>query len=363
MAGKLKSIQGVEVFAVGKWNGDEYTQKDLDEMVRAFDETNENNRPALKFGHSESQTLLQKDGLPAAGWIGALYRKGKKLIADFIDIPDKVYDVLRNGAYKRVSSEIYWNARVNDKDYPRLLGAVALLGADMPGVTCLSDIFEMYAADVGELKCYDSDAKMFTIEIDKVDLQSKGAKGMDEKEQAKLVEDIAAEKQKNHALETKAATDAKELEDLRKYKVESDAKIADAEKATFEAKLESEVASLVSEKLVSPAMKPYVRELIGSDKKEYSFGEGKETKTFSKVGLLKEILKLHSNKTATVNVDESSVDSEVEGQATDGEKALQEKITKYAKDNKVSDKEAYKVVMREHLATQVDESADVEVDQ
>lgn len=347
MASKLKSIKGVEVFAAGKWNGDEYSVQDLDEMVRAFEETAKTFRPALKFGHDDAQTLLQRDGHPAAGWVGDLYRKGKKLLADFIDIPEKVYELLQRGAYKKVSSEIYWNAQVGESKYSRLLGGVALLGADLPGVTCLSDIFQMYRCDTGELKCYDLNQSSFTVEISKEDLTEQGDQGMDEKEKEQLEADLTAEKQKNHTLVQDQAAKDQELADLKKYKADAEVKLAESEMAAAEAKLESEVTALVSEKLVTPGMKPYVKAFLGEEKKEYAFGEGKEAKQFSKTGLLKEILKLHSVKTSTVNVDESSVDSKVENEASDNEKAQHEKIEKYAKDNNVSYKVAYKTLVTE----------------
>lgn len=361
MPGKLMEIQGVEIFAAGKWNGDEYSEKDLDEMVRAFDETGKNFRPALKFGHDDNQTLLQRDGHPAAGWVGKLYRKGKKLLADFIDIPEKVYELLQQGAYKRVSSEVYWNAQVGGEKYSRLLGAVALLGADMPAVTCLSDIFQMYAKDAGELRCYDLEQKSFTIEIDKEDLNQQGAKEMDEKEKLRLEAEIEAEKKKNLTLEEKAKTDATELETLRAYKLEQDAKVIAAEKAAVDSALDATITELVSEKLVTPAMKGYVRALIGEERKEYSFGEGKEEKKFSKAGLLKEILKLNSIKKSTVNVDEGSVDGKIDNKAEGSEKAQHETIQKYATDNKVTYKEAYKALNKGLKKSDVEDSEDDEV--
>jgi hypothetical protein len=355
---KLKEIRGVEIFAAGQWNGDTYSVSDLDEMVKAFDETGKTYRPALKLGHDDQQSLLQRDGLPAAGWISAVYRKGQKLLADFAEIPQKVYDLLKIGAYKRVSSEIYWNANVDGKLYSRLLGAVALLGADLPGVTCLSDIFQMYKKDVGELHGYDLDLKRFTIEIDKSDLQEKGELEMDKEKE--LSAQIEAEKQKNHTLEQSVSEKDKEIADLKKFKAEQEAKAIELEQKAAQAELEKEVTELVSEKLVTPAMKPYVLQILGTEKKEYSVGDAKDQKKFSKTGLLKEILKLHSATQSTVNTEEGSVEGKVEIGLKDDDKALIEKVEKYAKDNSVSFKVAYKTVMKEILDSE--ESSDEETE-
>ena len=46
-------IKDVEIFKVGKWNGDEYTNKDLDNMVKAFDQLKDRimSRKELKVCH------------------------------------------------------------------------------------------------------------------------------------------------------------------------------------------------------------------------------------------------------------------------------------------------------------------------
>lgn len=134
------NLHGVEIFAAGTWNGDTYTEKDLDEMVTAFKEVGF--EPPLKLGHQE------KDGQPAFGWIDRIYRQGKKLLADFKELPQKVYEALKRGNYKRVSAEIYWNYRKGEKVFPRVLKAVALLGGDIPAVTDLEAIGNLYHDNV-----------------------------------------------------------------------------------------------------------------------------------------------------------------------------------------------------------------------
>ena len=138
------NIPGVEIFSVGTWNGDEYSIEDLQGMVQAFEKHKTTVRPFLKLGHDEDQTLLQKDGYPAAGWIDRLYIAGEKLVADFSSIPKTIYQLITNKAYRNVSSEIYCNVNIGEESHKYMLGAVALLGADTPGVMNLSDILGMY---------------------------------------------------------------------------------------------------------------------------------------------------------------------------------------------------------------------------
>lgn len=145
MAEKLQTedIKGVEIFATGKWNGDEYTQEDLDKMIEAFNE--KVIEPPVKLGHDDHQNILKNSGLPAAGWVERLYRRGEKLLADIKQVPKKIAELIKAGAYKKVSSEILWNYEINGKVYPRVLNAVAFLGAAVPAVTSLKDILANYS--------------------------------------------------------------------------------------------------------------------------------------------------------------------------------------------------------------------------
>lgn len=341
----LKSIPGVEIFAAGTWNGDTYSIQDLDEMVRAFSELKGTVKPSLKLGHTDRQKLIQKDGLPAAGWIGNLYRAGEKLLADFVDIPDKIYQLLKNKAYRKVSSEIYWNIDINGKKYPRMLSAVALLGADMPAVTTLNDILAMYGFVPQEIKSYaqeseDTTVKTYSYESEgsrmtKTELETKLEAELEaQKSQVKTYEQAVADK--DAAL---AAKDA-EVAELKKFKQEAEEKAAAAAKEAEEAKQDQFLTELQSEKIASPAMKPYIKALLGEEKKEYSIGE----KKLNKSELLKEILKLHSA-AIEVNFEESSEEGKQE--SATGVEAQLEKIEKYASEHKVSHGEAYKAVMRE----------------
>jgi hypothetical protein len=366
---KLKSIRGVEIFSAGVWNGDEYSEKDLDEMVRAFND-HPKQRPFLKLGHDNSQKLLQQDGLPAAGWIGNLYRKGKKLVADFIDLPEKIYELLERGAYRKVSAEIYWNAKIGEEMYRRVLGAVALLGADTPGVTNLNDIFEWYKLD-GDPRVYDLEGKCFTIEIDRDELEEKGD-AMNPEQIAKLQADLKAAQEALAAKSTEYSNSLKSMQDqfdaLKKDFTKLDEAKKAAEEKAAEAELDKEVGVLISERVITPAMKPYIRALLGDEKKEYSLKvivkkddeEKTVEKKFSKAGLVKEILKLHSVK-SKVNTDEGSEDGvpEREEREEGSQKARDLEIKAYAKKHGLTYKEAY-VALGGEQSPDEDEDGDSE---
>lgn len=343
----MNNINGIQIFAVGEWNGDKYTQQDLDEMVQAFGDNKDKIKPYLKLGHDEDQKLLQNDGLPAAGWIGSLYRIGEKLYADFVDIPQKIYDLIQNKAYRKVSSEIYWNISIGEKVYNRMLAGVALLGADMPAVTSLDDILALYGLKGFEtLKSYANSKNNISLnkvitfkaenkEISMTELE-KAQKEIEEKQKA-LDLALAETKTFKKALEEKDSVITEFKKDYATMKEEQEQIRKDAK----EAMLEKSLLELMNEKLVIPSMKPYVKALLGDEKKEYTFGD----KSLSKLEIVKEILKLF--KTASkVNFTENSKDVQVEETETDNSGPLNEQIEKYMAEHKVTYAKAYVAVMK-----------------
>lgn len=328
------NIQGVEIFSVGKWNGDEYTEAHLAEMVESFNKTNSTLKPPLKLGHSDKQGLLQKDGYPAAGWVTNLYVQGSKLLADFSDIPDKIYNLIKTKAYRKVSSEIFWNIDYNGTKYGRMLAGVALLGAELPAVNNLSDMLALYGLD-GELKnvytALENDAivKRYFMPQDEEDTTHGGSTMSENIQNEKITE-----------LSTKVESFSKTIENLtteneslRTFKVDAEKRIQDSER-------ERVLDAFETEKISSPSMREYIKVLLEEDRKEYTI----EKKTLTKSEVIKALLAL-GKENAKVNFTEASKDYKKE--EDDGEDALGKKIEKYMGDNKCSYKAAYKAIMGE----------------
>jgi hypothetical protein len=354
----LYSIMGVEIFSAGTWNGDKYEVQDLDMMISAFKENEKGFRPPLKLGHDEQQELIQRDGMPAAGWVGNVYRKGKKLVADFVDIPKKIAELIKNKSYRKVSSEIYWNLAIEDKRYPFLLGAVSLLGADNPGVMNLDDILGMFNVDrkLVEIKNYanlEDDVKFKTYDVD----INKEIGGHDMTEAEKL---LKAELEKKDAeLKKYAALDEKSKEAVDALKKQNDIVAKELEQLRAD-KLTAEVkqftAELKSENLCTPAMEKHLQELlIEPEKKEYSLAENKKG---TKQEAIKELLKLFKA-AAEVNFEEKSVEGDQKAEKVTADEKLDAEINKYIVEHKCDYKTAYKAVLKSHKpANDDDESED-----
>lgn len=151
----VASIKGLEIFAAGvhpnmsgdRVDGDRFTIADLDEMVEAFNKVGFS--PPIKAGHAGGQESEAKArevfGAPALGYVERVYRVGEKLLADFKDIPRKFADLIKAGAYKRVSSEIYYDyIGGSGRKFHRVLKAVSFLGADIPAITNLKAVENLY---------------------------------------------------------------------------------------------------------------------------------------------------------------------------------------------------------------------------
>jgi hypothetical protein len=144
--GKRFGLKAVQIFRTGKWNGDKYSVKDIDDMIAAFDEAGF--AVPLKVGHAE------RSGDPAHGWIEKIYRKGELLLADIADVPQALYEMIKDRQYDAVSSEIFFNLERNGKRFRRVLKAVAVLGAETPAVADLEPLRTVVNSNSGDVVRY-----------------------------------------------------------------------------------------------------------------------------------------------------------------------------------------------------------------
>lgn len=293
----LKSIIGVEIFQEGTWNGENYSMADLQDMVNNFADLKTRLQPYVKLGHDDNQALLQKDGMPAAGWIDRIYIQGKRLVADIVDMPSKIYDLVKNKAYKRVSSEVYWNLKgEGDKIYKRVLKAVSLLGGDTPAIGSLQDVTALYTKRSqtefsGEIKKVDY--KLFTegevIEMDEL------------KEKIKTLEAQLTEKET-------------EIKKLSEEKLAVEQKFSAMQVDSRKKEIVATVESLISKNKLTPAEKDSAIKLFEM--------EDQVAKTYSDGKFESVVLKQYEARTDIVSTtDKSKVD---EKRFTDESKKLED---------------------------------------
>lgn len=343
---KTYRIKDVEVFSTGKWNGDQYDINDLHEIKKSFESLKVGFRPYLKLGHDNKQTLAKSSGLPSIGWVSDVRVVGTKLLADLENVPEKIYKLIKAKAYRKVSCEIYWNLTVEGNQYSRVLGAIALLGAENPGVMNLDDILGHYNFNVPnnlkDIALFENkdNYKSYSLELNS-NMEDEMADDKSEKEieLEKELESVKKEyTQKEDDLkkltEEKSAVE-KEMEQLKQFKLEAEQREQEALKKAEDAKREQLVSEWEGKKFVTPAMKPYVNVLL-ANQKDYSI----EEKQLTKEQVLEEILKLASE-ASKVNFEEKAK-TFAKGEKDEDEVAIE----KYMKENDCNYSQAYKAVMK-----------------
>lgn len=118
----------LEVFRAGDYGErGRWTEETLDTMARDYD-------AAL---HEAPVTVDHATSGPALGWVAGLRRVGSVLVARLRDLDPAFAELLRRGAYKKRSVELYPALRETGRPYLR---AVSFLGACPPAVKGLADI-------------------------------------------------------------------------------------------------------------------------------------------------------------------------------------------------------------------------------
>ena len=209
------NIEGVEIFAVGKWNEDSYSPEDLQKIVNAYESTKGKYQPFLKLSHDDAQRLAKKSGfsvdeMPALGWMENLRLAGDKLIADFKNVPKKIAELMKVGAFRTRSAEIWKDIEFEaGVVFPYMLKAVGLLGADAPAVAGLNTLDDFIALYAEKAKVYQTTAEVKIYDLPAITEEAQ------QMEKVKELEAKLAESEKKHADEVasfKASAEAKEKE-------------------------------------------------------------------------------------------------------------------------------------------------------
>jgi hypothetical protein len=264
----VKELKDVEIFEAGIWKGKEYTIADIDEMIK--NQKDGVVEPYLNLNHSKTQTEEGKRALKtsAMGWVKKLKRVGKKLLADFKQVPKLMAELIQAGSWKKRSIEVYRRGyeHANGKIYNNVLEAVTFHGGDgVPAVNTLADIANFYKLDMiklqadqnGEKDLIDfqndnwEELKVGEIKIDQAEydrLKSNQRTEKDNDEIAKLKADKAEADKKAEDAEAKAAEAEKEKEAAEK-------KVADSEEAALKSEAEGFVDKIITDNKLLPKYK------------------------------------------------------------------------------------------------------------
>ncbi len=366
---KTKTLDNVEIFRVGTWNGIPYSEEDLQNIVDNYNALYPDKilRPKMKLGHDDNQRLLQEDGYPAAGWITGLRKVGDRLLATITDIPRRIATIIENKGYGDVSCEIWHNRVWGEKVRSVVLEAVAFLGGDVPAVESLADWEALYGKEIPYFN-KQAQAHKVVCSIKKENFNNKEVPHKTEKEGSQMTpEQIAAMQAENLAakteienlkgkitsLETNVSTLTKEKDDLQKESDANKANLAKQEEATAKEEVEKffndPVSGLVKLGKILPAeVEGLIIACLKQDnakKETYSFNEGKDK---AELTAREFFMKTLEARPVIVNFAELSKSGEQNNEpvktyeeGTDKDSIeLNESAEKFAKENKVSFKEA-----------------------
>ena len=206
------ALRDREIFASGTHNGIKIKDEDLDDIVAAAKEMDF--RPAIKMGHTDGEAD------PAYGYVENIRRVANKIIADFVDLPQEVYDLIQAKRYERVSAEILVGFNRVGKTFKKVLGAVALLGSKIPGVAGLKRLHQfgtseyegkIYTTDRSEYVMNEEEAKALKAQVEALAAQN-----------ATLQQNYAAISADAEATKKRLADTSADLETERKKHIERD---------------------------------------------------------------------------------------------------------------------------------------------
>ncbi len=273
------TIKGVEIFATGTWNGHMIKVDDLVQMARNQQTLASKLRIPLKFGHNEEQAMT--DGQPALGWVTRLRIIGNKLLADFEDVPEIVFQAIKSGRYDRVSSEVMFGVKLGEEEIGSVLIGVALLGADLPAVSDLEGLSKLVAS----LQILPGEAAVFSFsagdEVSKLEDQE-GAKPKQEDDDMKdeleklqgTVADLSASMQtlKGNADAEKLRADnaTKELDAFKKLEEQKEVASTAELFVASRKNIMDQCESLVKDGKLTPALRDKIEVAIKTGEANFS---------------------------------------------------------------------------------------------
>lgn len=218
----IASINGVDILEAGVWidasgRRVEIKETDIDEMIVNFNSGVR--EPVLNLDHNDKFTDKVKKALKVVGlgFVSSLRKNGKKLIADFKEVPVKLAELIQAGSLKKRSSEFFTKGyEAGGKVYDNVLTAVSFFGHDAPAINTLNNDFEVVFDALMQM----DDHKLKNDTIEKTKILHKEKAKMDTIEIKKEeYQELLKLKSANEVLETKLSTVNDENEGL-KSKVE-----------------------------------------------------------------------------------------------------------------------------------------------
>jgi len=289
---ELKKIEQLPFFKTGTHNGIRFTDADLEQIEQNFWRLKNEVKPPLKLGHISR-------GQPSLGYVDKVRKIGEILYADIVNIPKKIYELIKNKAYSRPSAELYQDYKTADgKSYGKVLSAIALLGAEIPAIKDLPAISELYN-EINEpmIFYFNEEANMNNEELSN---QMKKFEEQMETMKAEMSE-LKTEKEQieQEKEQLKAEKDALENEkaELETEKAELEKNLSQREKTQKLTEVKMFCEKMKAEGKILPKFEDKMVMLMTtlSNKEVIEFSENGEEKQISQIQLFKDIIQEYPN--------------------------------------------------------------------
>lgn len=207
-----------EILSVGKFNGVDISENDIDEMIANFDELKDTKEVSMRIGHTSDDkpnTKVLRAGTVEKLEKGISKKTGKPtLLARIRNTPKQIAEFIDKELLKPVSIEFLrkWKDGVTGKDYKNVLTAIALMGAAQPAVPALADFEISFSEEKADeyIKIEYQEEDSMSNEVELKELQEKNAViatelAAKEAERLKVVEQKEALEKELQELKEKSA--------------------------------------------------------------------------------------------------------------------------------------------------------------
>lgn len=144
---EVRTVRDVEVLKIGTWDGANgpftVTREDLESAVE-FARAGVLRPAPLKIGHDDPRF----DGGPALGHLDNLRIIGDTLLADFVNVPVGLANLLPHAYRDRSIEGVYEYRDGTGRTWKFIVTACALLGERAPAVHTLAQLGDLYGVDV-----------------------------------------------------------------------------------------------------------------------------------------------------------------------------------------------------------------------
>ena len=180
-----ENIFEMEIFRIGTHNGDDFTEKDLQDIASNYHALKDELRPKLKITHRDTQDTLA--GLASYGDIVDVFMKkvldgSNRLFAKIKNAPNEVRQWIKDRRFPERSIELYPQFQLGTKEdspiYKNVLKAVALLGHEMPAVTGMAPILMEECLECQGTVCFKESIIVKSFSVDETQKIKELSSGM-----------------------------------------------------------------------------------------------------------------------------------------------------------------------------------------